>query len=86
MVPPVSSQELQNIFDTAIEKLGASAFDLGPYNSLKSTQACSAAGLEKNAYYLKEFGKISKGEIQTGQLKEALLRYGKSHNKSEMEG
>lgn len=83
LVPPVSSQDLQNIFDTAIEKLGASAFDLGPYNSLKSTQACSAAGLEKNAHYLKEFGKISKGEIQTGQLKEALLRYGKSHNKSE---
>ena len=49
----------------------------------KVTTAVSAKGAHFNAEYVKEFYKISDGEILAGQLKQCILKHAQSHNTSE---
>ena len=43
----------------------------------------SAKGAHFNVEYVKEFYKISDGEILAGQLKQCILKHAQSHNTSE---
>ena len=43
----------------------------------------SAKGAHFNVEYVKEFYKISSGEILAGQLKQCMLQHAQSHNTSE---
>ena len=49
----------------------------------KVTTAVSAKGVHFNVEYVKEFYKISSGEILAGQLKQCILKHAQSHNTSE---
>ena len=83
MVPPVDLDALRKIFETAVATQGADAFKLGDYQEKSVSTAVSSAGLHHNAKYVKEFYKISEGEIPSGQLKQCILKYGYTHNDSE---
>ena len=49
VVEAVDMDQLSEIFHDLVNKHGADAFKLGPYDRMKSTQACSAEGLHCNA-------------------------------------
>ena len=83
LVPPVDLDALRKIFETAVATQGADAFKLGDYQEKSVSTAVSSAGLHHNAKYVKEFYKISEGEIPSGQLKQCILKYGYTHNDSE---
>eukprot|EP00435_Cladocopium_sp_Y103_P011380 s1388_g3.t1 len=76
-------ESLQKVIDRAVEKNGSMAFKMGDYDQKKVSTAVSAAGIHDNAEYIREFYKISSGEILAGQLKQCILKYGHSHNDSE---
>ncbi|CAL1171125.1 unnamed protein product [Cladocopium goreaui] len=83
LVPPVDLDALRKNFETAVATQGADAFKLGDYQEKSVSTAVSSAGLHHNAKYVKEFYKISEGEIPSGQLKQCILKYGYAHNDSE---
>ena len=81
-IEAVDMDQLHQIFQGFVDKGGADAFHLGPYDDRKSAQACSAEGLHLNAEYIKRLVGCSTGEIPGGQLKQAIQKYAPSHNKS----
>eukprot|EP00435_Cladocopium_sp_Y103_P026638 s1868_g6.t1 len=74
-VEPVDIDALQGIFDRAVSARVTTR--------KKATTAVSAAGLHRNAEYVREICKISSGEIVAGQLKQCIVKYAYSHNTSE---
>ena len=82
-VPHVSLEALQSVIDKAVERKGRDAFMMGEYDQKKVSTAVSAKGIHQNVEYIREFYKISSGEILAGQLKQCILKYGHSHNDSE---
>lgn len=80
---PVDIDALQSIIDKAVDAKGLGAFKLEDYAKRKVTQAVSAKGVHFNLEYVKDFYKISDGEILAGQLKQCILKYAHSHNTSE---
>jgi len=80
---PVDIDALQSIIDKAVDAKGLGAFKLGDYAKKKVTTAVSAKGAHFNVEYVKEFYKISDGEILAGQLKQCILKHAQSHNTSE---
>ena len=75
LVPPVDLGALRQNFKQAVATQGADAFKLRDYQVKKVSTAVSSAGLHHNAGYVKEFYKISQGEIPPGQLKQCILKY-----------
>lgn len=82
-MPLVSLEALQSVIDKAVERKGSDAFKMGEYDQKKVSTAVSAKGIHQNVAYIREFYKISSGEILAGQLKQCILKYGHSHNDSE---
>ena len=82
-MPLVSLEALQSVIDKAVERKGSDAFKMGEYDQKKVSTAVSAKGIHQNVDYIREFYKISSGEILAGQLKQCILKYGHSHNDSE---
>ena len=82
-VPHVSLEALQSVIDKAVERKGRDAFMMGEYDQKKVSTAVSAKGIHQNVGYIREFYKVSSGEILAGQLKQCTLKYGHSHNDSE---
>ena len=79
-VEPVDMDDLSKIWQSAIAKWGREAFSLGNYDSIKSTQACSARGLSGNEFFIREIMKISNGEILCSQMKQSILKHASTHN------
>jgi hypothetical protein len=83
-VPLVSLEALQSVIDKAVERKGSDAFKMGEYVQKKVNTAVSAKGIHhQNVDYIREFYKISSGEILAGQLKQCILKYCHSHNDSD---
>lgn len=82
VVEAVDMEQLHELFKDLVNKHGADAFKLGPYDRMKSAQACSAAGLHCNAECIQKLLGCSTGEIPGGQLKQAIQKHGRTHNKS----
>ena len=81
-VEPVNVEDLAKIWKKAIDAYGMEAFNLGVYNDLKVSQACSARGLAANAFFVREFLAISSGEILFSQMKQSLKKHAATHNVS----
>ena len=81
-VEPVDMDDLTVISQSAIGKWGREAFSLGNYDSIKPSQACSARGLSGNEFFIREFMKISNGEILASQMKQSILKHASTHNHS----
>ena len=79
-VDPVDQDKLVAIWKRAIEHWGKDAFNLGEYDTRKVSQACSAKGIAANAFFIREFGGISSGEILASQFKQSLLEFSRTHN------
>jgi len=82
-VAPVDIDALYSIVDKAVDAKGLCAFKLGDCDKKRVTTAVSAKGAHFNVEYVKEFYKISSGEILAGQLKQCILQHAQSHNTSE---
>ena len=67
-VPHVSLEALQSVIDKAVERKGRDAFMMGEYDQKKVSTAVSAKGIHQNVGYIREFYKVSSGEILAGQL------------------